>query len=49
MSSDIGARALEQLQTVFGYPAFRGQQGDIVEHVASGGDAADAKQRQVGR
>jgi ATP-dependent DNA helicase RecQ len=39
MSSDIGARALEQLQTVFGYPAFRGQQGDIVEHVASGGDA----------
>jgi ATP-dependent DNA helicase RecQ len=39
MSSDIGARALEQLQTVFGYPAFRGQQGDIVEHVAGGGDA----------
>jgi ATP-dependent DNA helicase RecQ len=27
------------LQTVFGYPAFRGQQADIVEHVASGGDA----------
>ncbi|MDL2355169.1 MAG: DNA helicase RecQ [Pseudomonadota bacterium] len=39
MISDIGARALEQLQTVFGYPAFRGQQGDIVEHVAGGGDA----------
>ena len=39
MSSDIGARALEQLETVFGYPAFRGQQGDIVEHVAGGGDA----------
>jgi ATP-dependent DNA helicase RecQ len=39
MSSDIGARALEQLQTVFGYPAFRGQQGEIVEHVAGGGDA----------
>src|SRR5512141_2372886 len=39
MSSSIGARALEQLQTVFGYPAFRGQQGDIVEHVTSGGDA----------
>jgi ATP-dependent DNA helicase RecQ len=39
MNSGIGARALEQLQTVFGYPAFRGQQGDIVEHVAGGGDA----------
>ena len=39
MSNDIAARALEQLQTVFGYPAFRGQQGEIVEHVAGGGDA----------
>ncbi|MES2316450.1 MAG: DNA helicase RecQ [Pseudomonadota bacterium] len=39
MDPGIGARALEQLQTVFGYPAFRGQQGDIVEHVAGGGDA----------
>ena len=39
MSTDLGARALEQLQTVFGYPAFRGQQGEIVEHVAGGGDA----------
>ena len=39
MNSDIGARAVDLLQTVFGYPAFRGQQGDIVEHVASGGDA----------
>jgi ATP-dependent DNA helicase RecQ len=37
--SDIGARALHVLQTVFGYPAFRGQQAEIVEHVASGGDA----------
>ncbi|OON60400.1 DNA helicase RecQ [Massilia sp. KIM] len=37
--ADIGARALHILQTVFGYPAFRGQQADIVEHVASGGDA----------
>jgi ATP-dependent DNA helicase RecQ len=27
------------LETVFGYPAFRGQQGEIVEHVANGGDA----------
>ncbi|WP_343728299.1 DNA helicase RecQ [Duganella sp.] len=32
-------RALHLLQTVFGYPAFRGQQGDIVSHVAGGGDA----------
>ncbi|MGZ5199813.1 MAG: DNA helicase RecQ [Telluria sp.] len=37
--TEIGARALHVLQTVFGYPAFRGQQADIVEHVASGGDA----------
>ncbi len=27
------------LQEVFGYPAFRGPQQDIVEHVAAGGDA----------
>jgi ATP-dependent DNA helicase RecQ len=39
MTSDIGARALQVLQTVFGYPAFRGQQADIVGHVAAGGDA----------
>jgi ATP-dependent DNA helicase RecQ len=39
MTSDIQERALHILQTVFGYPAFRGQQADIVEHVASGGDA----------
>ncbi len=31
--------ALEILQNVFGYPAFRGQQGAIVDHVAGGGDA----------
>ncbi len=39
MTSDIPQRALHVLETVFGYPAFRGQQGDIVEHVAAGGDA----------
>jgi len=39
MNNEIGARALHLLATVFGYPAFRGQQADIVEHVASGGDA----------
>lgn len=39
MNAAIGARALHLLQTVFGYPAFRGQQADIVEHVGSGGDA----------
>jgi ATP-dependent DNA helicase RecQ len=27
------------LTTVFGYPAFRGLQGEIVEHVSGGGDA----------
>lgn len=35
----IRARALEILQTVFGYPVFRGQQEEIIEHVASGHDA----------
>jgi ATP-dependent DNA helicase RecQ len=39
MTSDIQQRALQILQTVFGYPAFRGQQAEIVEHVAAGGDA----------
>ena len=33
------SRSLEILKEVFGYPAFRGQQGDIVEHVANGGDS----------
>jgi ATP-dependent DNA helicase RecQ len=32
-------RALHILQSVFGYPAFRGQQGEIVEHIVNGGDA----------
>jgi ATP-dependent DNA helicase RecQ len=31
--------ALRVLRDVFGYPAFRGLQGDVVEHVAGGGDA----------
>jgi ATP-dependent DNA helicase RecQ len=31
--------ALTVLQEVFGYPAFRGQQGAIVEHALGGGDA----------
>ncbi|MEJ7805567.1 MAG: DEAD/DEAH box helicase, partial [Telluria sp.] len=39
MAPDTGVRALHLLETVFGYPAFRGQQGEIVEHVANGGDA----------
>jgi ATP-dependent DNA helicase RecQ len=33
------APALSLLSTVFGYPAFRGAQAEIIEHVASGGDA----------
>ncbi|MDR3483249.1 MAG: DNA helicase RecQ [Burkholderiaceae bacterium] len=32
-------QALHLLQTVFGYPSFRGQQGEIVDHVVRGGDA----------
>jgi ATP-dependent DNA helicase RecQ len=33
------SRCLEILQETFGYPAFRGPQAEIVEHVAAGGDA----------
>ena len=39
MDPGISVRALHLLETVFGYPQFRGQQADIVEHVATGGDA----------
>ncbi|SEI60245.1 ATP-dependent DNA helicase RecQ [Deinococcus reticulitermitis] len=35
----LAARALKLLQTVWGYPAFRGVQGEIVEQVAAGGNA----------
>ena len=31
--------ALNILNTVFGYPAFRGRQAEIIAHVAAGGDA----------
>jgi ATP-dependent DNA helicase RecQ len=31
--------AAEVLNRVFGYPDFRGQQGEIIEHVVEGGDA----------
>jgi len=34
-----GLRADQILRDVFGYPVFRGQQRDIVSHVAEGGDA----------
>jgi ATP-dependent DNA helicase RecQ len=33
------AQSLHLLKTVFGFPGFRGAQGEIVEHVAAGGDA----------
>lgn len=32
-------QALHLLETVFGYPAFRGQQAEIIDHVTQGGDA----------
>src|ERR1700760_3780232 len=32
-------QAMDVLRRVFGYPAFRGEQQAIIEHVASGGDA----------
>ena len=31
--------ALDILNRVFGYPAFRGHQADVVDHVSGGGDA----------
>ena len=37
MPSD--SSALGVLRDVFGYPAFRGEQAEIIGHVASGGDA----------
>jgi len=36
---DLGARAEQVLRDVFGYPAFRGEQKEIVTHIAGGGDA----------
>jgi ATP-dependent DNA helicase RecQ len=38
-SGESTDQALHLLQTVFGYPAFRSQQGQIVDHVIQGGDA----------
>ncbi|RZJ11380.1 MAG: DNA helicase RecQ [Rubrivivax sp.] len=37
--ADLQSAAHQVLSAVFGYTAFRGQQGEIVEHVAGGGDA----------
>ena len=37
--SPIAQRALHVLETVFGYASFRGQQAEIVELIARGGDA----------
>ncbi len=39
ISSNLTAAALNKLEHVFGYTAFRGEQQAIVEHVAAGGDA----------
>jgi ATP-dependent DNA helicase RecQ len=39
LTQGAGARALQLLNTIFGHPAFRGAQEDIVCHVAAGGDA----------
>src|SRR5215469_391744 len=36
---ELGSRAEQILRDVFGYPAFRGQQREIVTHLAGGGDA----------
>ena len=38
-ASNTADPALHLLQTVFGYPSFRGQQEQIVGHVVKGGDA----------
>ncbi len=39
MIGAVDPRPLQLLSTVFGHPAFRGAQEDIVRHVAGGGDA----------
>ena len=39
MPDSPSTAALTVLREVFGYPAFRGAQADIIEHVAGGGDA----------
>jgi ATP-dependent DNA helicase RecQ len=33
------SQALSILESVFGFPSFLGKQGEIIEHVANGGDA----------
>ncbi|MEO7030906.1 MAG: RecQ family ATP-dependent DNA helicase, partial [Herbaspirillum sp.] len=38
-AASLASSALDVLETVFGYTSFRGAQAEIVEHVASGGDA----------
>ncbi len=38
-TDDVSTRALALLRDVFGYPAFRGAQHEIVRHVVEGGDA----------
>src|SRR6478672_10996220 len=37
--SSLASSPFSVLQEVFGYPAFRGAQQEIVEHVSTGGDA----------
>ena len=39
VNEQTGNKALHVLETIFGYPAFRSQQADIVQHVIDGGDA----------
>ena len=38
-ASNLNDHPLHILETVFGYPAFRGAQREIVDHVVAGGDA----------
>ncbi|SFN65416.1 ATP-dependent DNA helicase RecQ [Nitrosospira briensis] len=37
-SSDTPSRALAILKDIFGYPAFRGLQAEVITHIAGGGD-----------
>jgi ATP-dependent DNA helicase RecQ len=39
VAPDLSTRALHVLQSVFGYPRFRGSQAEIVDLIARGGDA----------
>ena len=41
------SKALNILKEVFGYPAFRGQQAEVIAHLAAGGDCLVLDRKSV--